>query len=197
MIFGKLFVPLQPLICLQAMDYVISLNGWAAGEREYRWPVDTKFFQKFGNSEILDAVLEAKARAVKSGHYIGVDLDIEGHVTVPCDRCLEDLTLPVEAHPAFSVKFGEEAASEDQMQEGSREILFLSDSDADLDLRQVIYDYVCLALPMQRVHAEGECNPDTTRFLSHEPENEEAGDENSPFAALKGLFAENKQSKDK
>ena len=179
------------------MDYVIPLNGWAAGEREYRWPVDTKFFQKFDNSEILDAALEARARAVKSGHYIGVDLDIEGHVTVPCDRCLEDLTLPVEAHPAFSVKFGEEAASEDQMQEGSREILFLSDSDADLDLRQVIYDYVCLALPMQRVHAEGECNPDTTRFLGHEPEDEEAGTENSPFAALKGLFGENKQNKDK
>ena len=172
------------------MDYVIPLNGWAAGERDFRWSVDTEFFQKFDNSEILDAALEARARAVKSGHYIGVDLDIEGHVTVPCDRCLEDLTLPVEAHPAFSVKFGEEAASEDQMQEGSREILFLSDSDADLDLCQVIYDYVCLALPMQRVHAEGECNPDTTRFLGHEPEDEEAGTENSPFAALKGLFNE-------
>ena len=41
---------------------------------------------------------------------------------------------------------------------------------------------------MQRVHAEGECNPDTVRFLGHEPVNEEAGETNSPFAALKGLF---------
>ena len=190
MIFRKLFVPLQPLICFQAMDYVISLNGWAAGEREFRWPVETEFFQKFGNTEILDAVLEVHARAVKSGHYIGIDLDIQGSVTVPCDRCLEDLKLPVEAHPSFSVKFGEEASSEEEMREGTREIIFLSASDADLDLRQVIYDYVCLALPMQRVHAEGECNPDTVRFLGHEPENEEAGDTNSPFAALKGLFDE-------
>ena len=172
------------------MEYVIPLNGWAAGEREYRWPAETKFFQTFGNTEILDAELEVHARAVKSGHYIGIDLDIQGSVTVPCDRCLEDLQLPVEAHPAFSVKFGEEAASEEEMREGAREILFLGDSDAELDLRQVIYDYVCLALPMQRVHAEGECNPDTVRFLCHEPENEEAGDTNSPFAALKGLLKE-------
>ena len=188
MIFPKLFVPLQPLICFQAMDYIIPLNGWAAGEREYRWLADHKFFQKFDNAEILDAAVEIEAKAVKSGHYIGVDLDIRGNVTVACDRCLEDLTLPVEAHPAFSVKFGEEASSEEEMREGSREILFLDASDADLDLSQVIYDYVCLSLPMQRVHAEGECNPDTVRFLSQEPGNEEAGDTNSPFAALKGLF---------
>ena len=170
------------------MDYIIPLNGWAAGEREFRWQAGIKFFQKFDNAEILDAAVDIDARAVKSGHYIGVDLDIRGSVTVPCDRCLEDLTLPVEAHPAFSVKFGEEASSEEEMREGSREILFLDASDAELDLSQVIYDYVCLSLPMQRVHAEGQCNPDTVRFLSQEPEDEEAGDTNSPFAALKGLF---------
>ena len=174
------------------MDYVIPLNGWAAGEREYRWQADNKFFQKFDNTEILDAAVEVEARAVKSGHYIGVDLDIQGRVTVACDRCLEDLQLPVEAHPAFSVKFGEEVSSEEEMREGSREILFLSASDTDLDLSQVIYDYVCLSLPMQRVHEEGGCNPDTVRFLGHEPVNEEAGETNSPFAALKGLFDENK-----
>jgi len=179
------------------MEYVIPLNGWASGEREYRWQVDNKFFQKFDNTEILDAVVEVEARAVKSGHYIGVDLDIQGSVTVACDRCLEDLKLPVEAHPAFSVKFGEEDAMEEEMREGAREILILSASDTELDLSQAIYDYVCLSLPMQRVHPEGECNPDTVRFLSHEPENEEAGETNSPFAALKGLFDENRTNKDK
>ena len=172
------------------MDYIIPLNGWAAGEREYRWQAGIKFFQKFDNAEILDADVAIVAKAVKSGHYIGVDLDVQGSVTVPCDRCLEDLTLPVEAHPSFSVKFGEGAGSEEEMREGSREILLLDASDTDLDLSQVIYDYVCLSLPMQRVHEEGGCNPDTVRFLGHEPVNEEAGETNSPFAALKGLFDE-------
>ena len=173
------------------MDYSIPLNGWAAGEREFRWHAGIKFFQKFDNTEILDAAVDVCAKAVKSGHYIGVDLDILGNVTVACDRCLEDLQLPVEAHPAFSVKFGGEGEPEEgEMREGSREILFLDEADAELDLSQVIYDYVCLSLPMQRVHPEGECNPETVKFLSREPEDEEAGSENSPFAALKGLFAE-------
>ena len=170
------------------MEYVIPLNGWAAGEREYHWQAGNEFFQQFDNTEILDAAVEVEARAVKSGHYIGVDLDIRGSVTVACDRCLEDLQLPVEAHPSFSVKYGEKAAAEEEMREGSREIILVSVADTELDLSQAIYDYVCLSLPMQRVHEEGGCNPDTVRFLGHEPVNEEAGETNSPFAALKGLF---------
>ena len=170
------------------MNYVISLNGWAAGERNYRWHAGNEFFQKFDNAEILDAAVEVDARAVKSGHYIGVDLDIRGSVTVACDRCLEDLQLPVEAHPAFSVKFGEQAMAEEEMREGSREILLVSVADTELDMSQAIYDYVCLSLPMQRVHPDGECNPDTVRFLGQERADEEAGETNSPFAALKGLF---------
>ena len=169
-------------------DYIIPLNGWAAGERTYRWQADNKFFQKFDNTEILDAAVGVVARAYKSGHDIHVDLDMQGSVMVECDRCLEDLSLPVDVHLAFSVKFGEGPASEGETQEGSREVLFVSASDADLDLGQVIYDYICLSLPLQRVHAEGECNPDTVRFLSQEQGDEEAGHENSPFAALKGLF---------
>ena len=177
------------------MDYIIPLNGWAAGERAFRWQADTKFFQKFENTEILDATVGIEAKAVKSGHYMGVDLDITGTVTVACDRCLEDLTLPVEAHPAFSVKFGTGAPEgEEEMREGSREILVLDASDADLDLSQVIYDYVCLALPMQRVHPEGECNPDTVKFLSQGPEDEEAATTDSPFSALKGLFMRNEKT---
>ncbi|MBR6347156.1 MAG: DUF177 domain-containing protein [Bacteroidales bacterium] len=172
------------------MEYIIPLNGWAAGEREYRWQAGVKFFQKFDNAEILDAAVGIDARAVKSGHTISLDLDIRGSVTVACDRCLEDLTLPVEAHPAFRLEFGEAAAPEEETREGSREILYLDPSETEWDLSQVIYDYICLSLPLQRVHPEGECNPDTVRFLSQEPADEEAGDTNSPFAALKGLFDE-------
>ena len=54
------------------MDYVIPLNGWAAGERNFRWQADNKFFQKFDNTEILDAAVEVEARAVKSGQSQGI-----------------------------------------------------------------------------------------------------------------------------
>ena len=149
---------------------VIPLNGWAAGERKFHSHADLEFFQTFDNTEILDADVDVEIRVVKKERKVEAELHLSGTVTVPCDRCLEPLAVPVEANP--SEVFEPESLSE------------------DWDLSQAVYDYVCLSLPLQRVHPEGECNPDTVRFLGHQEQgNEEAeAPANSPFAALKGLF---------
>jgi len=155
--------------------------------REFRFRAETEFFQQFDNKEILDAAVNVLVEVSKTGREVDVDLTLEGKVTVSCDRCLEDLDLPVQARPRFSVKFGEGVEAPEEAGAEGREVLFLSASEPDLDLSQAIYDYVCLALPMQRVHPDGECNPDTVRFLCQEGKDEEAA-ESSPFSALKGLF---------
>ena len=48
---------------------------------------------------------------------------------------------------------------------GSFEETYTPESD-ELDISQEVYDYVCISLPIRKVHKEGECNSDTTRFLS-------------------------------
>ena len=151
-------------------QFIIPLDGWAAGERKYHSHAGLEFFQKFGNTEILDADVNVEATVRKSGaRKVEAVLRLQGTVTVPCDRCLEPLALPVDAQPS--------------------EVLTPGEAESDLDLSQAVYDYICLSLPLQKVHPEGDCNPDTVRFLSHqEQQNEEAGTENSPFSALKGLF---------
>ena len=149
---------------------VIPLNGWAAGERKFHSHADLEFFQTFDNTEILDADVDVEIRVVKKERKVEAELHLSGTVTVPCDRCLEPLAVPVEANPS--------------------EVLKPESLAEDWDLSHAVYDYICLSLPLQRVHPEGECNPDTVRFLSQgERTDEEAEAEaNSPFAALKGLF---------
>jgi len=169
---------------------VIPLDGWAAGERNFHSHAGLEFFQTFDNTEILDADVDVEVKVVKENgtHKVTADLLLRGTITVPCDRCLEPLTLPVEATPRFSVRF--DALEEDGLSEDGREILPMDVADKELDLRQVVYDYACLSLPIQRVHPEGGCNPETVRFLSREQKDEEAAS-SSPFAALKGLFDDN------
>lgn len=172
------------------MDYTLPLNGLAQGRTVFDWKAGKEFFEAFDNADILSSALDVHVTVEKSGRYIGIDLDIEGYVTVPCDRCLEDLDLPVSAAPRFSVKFGEAPQEQaEDPKEGEREILYLPSSDADLDLSQLIYDFVNLSLPLQRVHPEGGCNPEMVKYLGHEessPQVPDGGD--NPFAALKGLF---------
>ena len=170
-------------------NFIIPLDGLAAGRKEYFWHAGKEFFESFGNAEIIDAELDVTASAEKSGRYVGVDCDVTGKVTVECDRCLGDLDLPVDVEILLSVKFGDEDSS-DEHQEGEREVIFIPQDDADMDLSQIVYDYVCLSLPMQRCHEVGECNPAVMSYLdvkTHEPDAVSDAEAN-PFAALKGMF---------
>ena len=151
---------------------IIPLNDGAARERQYRFQAGLEFFQTFDNSEILDADVIVEVLVRKEGtQKVEADLHMYGTLTVACDRCLEPLALPVDTSVVL------DAAQED-----------LFSGDGDLDLRQAVYDYLCLALPIQRVHPEGACNPDTVRFLGHQERKDEEAAPSSPFAALKGLF---------
>lgn len=170
--------------------FIVPLSGLQPGKTGFRWHAGGQFFSGFENSEILDADLVVSVGVEKSGRYIGVDVDIEGTVVVACDRCLADLEIPVSAHPSFSVKFGENQGDMPS-EEGEREILLLPETDTDLDLGQVVYDYVCTSLPLSRVHPDGECDPETVKYLNVQDKEdvEESGPQvESPFAALKDLF---------
>ena len=167
--------------------FTIPLNGLATGKNEFFVHVGKEFFSSFENEEILDADLQVRILVEKSGRYVGVDCDIEGDVTVECDRCLEPLEMPIDAQVRLSVKFGEEEVSEIGS-ENEREVIFVKEDDAELDMSQIIYDYACLALPMQRVHEEGGCNPETMKYYGVGETPETVEEESSPFAALKDLF---------
>ena len=169
--------------------FIIPLNGLAAGESRFSWYAGKEFFEGFDNTEILAADLDIEVVAEKSGRYLGIDCEVDGKVTVECDRCLEDLDIPIGTDIMLSVKYGSEENSEDH-QEGEREVLFIPQDEAELDLSQIIYDYVCLSLPMQRVHEDGGCNPETMRYYAEgESEVQDGPTENgNPFAALKDMF---------
>lgn len=179
-------------ICLRvAMDnkFIIPINGLAAGENHFFWQAGKEFFEGYDNTEVIDAQLDIDASAEKSGRYIGVDCDIQGWLVVECDRCLEELKMPIDVAVRLSVKFGE-ADSSEEIQDGEREVIFLSVDNADLDMSQIVYDYVCTSLPMQRVHKEGECNPEAMKYYGAPEEtvtSDEASGEN-PFAALRDMF---------
>ena len=169
-------------------NFIIPLNGLAAGETRFSWHAGKEFFDSFENTEILDADVDIEVRVEKSGRYLGVDCEVEGDVVVECDRCLEDLEMPVDSHIALSVKYGEEENQEEH-QEGEREIIFVPQDSAEFDMSQIIYDYICLALPIQRVHEEGGCNPETVKFYDAPIVSEsQEGEQASPFAALKDMF---------
>ena len=136
MIYSKILLTLQP--------FVVNLNELRRGVSQLSQSAGKEFFESFGNQEILDADIKVEASVRNRGVSVDVQAEISGTVTVLCDRCLEPLEIPVET------EFEETYAPE----------------GAELDFRQEVYDFVCIALPLQRVHEDGKCNPETTKYLS-------------------------------
>lgn len=167
-------------------SYIIPLNDLKSGVHSYGWDVSSKFFEEYGNGDVRAAALSVKAEAARSGASVNVDCTICGTLTVPCDRCLQDVALPVGAEASLKFRFGI-APEGDLAEEDGREVTWLPEGETGIDLSQVIYDYSLLALPLQHCHAEGECDPAVSRYLNPS-ETSAVEPADSPFAALKGLF---------
>lgn len=166
-------------------DFIIQIKGLQIGKHQYDFPICGSFFKDYGNSQILDASLEADVELEKGSGWMNVSAYIEGTVTVECDRCLDDVEIPMDFECSMAVKFS--SSVEDD--EGD-EFIIMDPADSELDLSQFLYDYVCLNLPLQKVHPEGECNRDMIERLGNVNGSRAAAETkvNSPFGALKGLL---------
>lgn len=181
---------------MKSENLIIPLNGLRAGNKVFSWRIRKEFFVGFGNSDILGADLSVEALVEKAGSGLRVDCKIEGSVTVACDRCLEDIDIPVKALVKLKVRFGgDEQCS--ICQEDEREVIYLPADEAEMDLSQIVYDYSILSVPMQRSHTQGGCNPEVLKYFAEKSEmsNEMSSKEESgevycdgPFAALKDIL---------
>ena len=89
-----------------------------------------------------------------------LDVNVDGSVVVECDRCLEDCNVPIHYEGQLLVKFS------DEVHEYDGEVIWLLPMEDEVDLTQYIYESIVLALPYQRVHPDGECNPDMLERFS-------------------------------
>ena len=129
---------------LTLQPFVVNLNGIGTGAKAFSAVADKKFFESFGNADILDADVKVDYDVRNRGTSVDVTCRIKGTVTVCCDLCLEPLPLDVET-----------GFEENYVPEGQ-----------EIDLSQDVYDYIITSLPLRRVHPEGQCNEETTKFLS-------------------------------
>lgn len=170
--------------------YKINLKSLKDGEHEFSYLLDDAFFQGIEDSFISAGEVDAEVRLIKRGDLHQVNILVDGYVLVHCDRCLGTLEEDVYSERDLVVKLGSEYREE------SDEILILPEREGVLDLSWALYEDVVLSLPMQRMHEEGECNPEMMGLFNSvkatsavEPEGVERDEEGVDlrWAALKKL----------
>lgn len=166
-------------------DLVIPLNGLAPGKHHFGKKLGKEFFAEFDEDAVLDASADVSIDIVKSGtSSLAVTCSVHGELGVPCDRCLERVAFPIDFDRKFTVKF---SAGESQARE-EEDVMILPENEGNLDMKQYVYDYSMLCLPLRRVHDEGGCDAEMVRILEESREPESKAE--SPFAVLKGLYGD-------
>lgn len=144
--------------------YTIPIGGLKAGHHSYEFNIDKAFFEQFEESEVNEGQLNAYIEADKSSSHIDLTIMISGSLNIPCDRCLELFSHRVDCINRLLVKFGRADGDEDP------DMITVSADEHDLDLKQFMYEYIMLALPIQKIHPDDRngnstCDPEMIKKL--------------------------------
>jgi uncharacterized protein len=171
-------------------QYVIAYKGLKDGLHLFDFKVDDKFFESFENSEIEKGDVDVHVTLNKKTTMLEFEFQMDGKVTVPCDRCLDPFELEIEYEAPLYIKFGDESHEE------TEELFVLSEQETEIDVSQFIYEFIHLSLPYRRVHPDDKkgnstCNKEMIKRLEELSVNEEKPDMDPRWNELKNLFNNN------
>lgn len=132
--------------------FKLPLKSLAKGSHEFDYSLDKQFFEDMENNDIRDARLAVKLTVDYNDDVYDLNFDIKGDITLLCDRCLDDLVMPIDTTYHIMVKYG------DDYNDSADDLLEIPESDNYLNVAYMIYDTVVLAIPIKHVHPMGKCN---------------------------------------
>ncbi len=142
---------------MQANRYSIDFKGLSFGMHEFKFELTKALFEGYEECEVLDGRGEAMVELQRSETMLQLNISIQAVVEVECDRCLEPCPVEIDFEAPLIVKFSDE---EELANEYDGEVMWLGTTASEVDLAHYIYESIILSLPYQRIHADGECNPE-------------------------------------
>ncbi|SMG22307.1 YceD family protein [Sphingobacterium psychroaquaticum] len=158
-------------------QYRIPFSGLAAGQHNFEFEIDDKFFDCYEHSLVKKGKLTANVELQKQENMLVVHFDIKGTIQLTCDICLSDFDSPQAFNERTLVKFTEE-----DWENSTEEVLVLSTKDYELDIANLLYEFINVRVPYYTKCTEQgvniSCDPEMLAKISREePENESEEEE--------------------
>ena len=140
----------------------LKLKTLPFGTHAVECHLDESFFNLDEQTEVRRADVDVTLQVTrKSENTYHLEIACDGTVTIPCDRCLDDLDLPVEVDYSLNV---EQMGTE--LDDSNDELLIVPSDWRELDAAPIVRDTVLLAIPMTHCHEnEDDCNADMLDLL--------------------------------
>ena len=153
------------------VDTVVQFSGLSTGKYEYSYVLDNTFFEGYENEDLREGKVDFEVTLERHERMLMFSFLFKGEVKTTCDRCLGEMSVPLEGEEHLCVKFSDTETSDDE------NVVYLPESAYQIDLAQWMYEYVAVRMPMQHVHPEGECDPEMLQFLTDEAAEQEGEDD--------------------
>ena len=132
--------------------FEIDFKGLCADDTTVAYHLDNSYFEALEGAEVSKGDVSVAMNIHRTtDRYFDLAFHISGHITLPCDRCLEDMQLPVDTDARLVVKLGDEYSEDD-------DLVTVPESESSLNVAWFIYEFIALAIPIKHVHAPGKCN---------------------------------------
>ncbi|NGM62877.1 DUF177 domain-containing protein [Sphingobacterium sp. SGG-5] len=168
-------------------EYRIPFSGLAAGEHDFKFEIDDKFFDCFEHSLVKKGKLTASVQLHKQENMLIVHFDIKGSIQLTCDVCLSAFESPLDFQERVIVKFVQE-----EWDEETEEVIILSKTDYELDISTLLYEYINVRVPYYaKCEEQGigiTCDPEMIARISNIEQSSVEGENIDPrWATLKNI----------
>ncbi len=182
-------------------EFEIAWQGLKPGEHTYIYDLDDQFMQERGAGEDFR---NWNARITftfdKHENFFMLHFDVDGNVTVGCDRCGSEFELRLWDEFDLVIKLmgldGEEMPDEED------DVVFIPRSETVIDIADWLYEFTTLSVPLQHIHPDKPdgtpgCDPAALDLLGKLTENEHHTENElwKGLEALKNLQTPQEKSK--
>lgn len=153
------------------IPFSIPVSGLRDGQHRFNFEVDHAFFAAFEDSPIEQGHLHVHLDFDKRPGMYVLEFTIDGTVQTPCDRCLENIHLPVNAEHRLLVKFSDEERPDEA------EVIYVSPDLEKLNVARYVYEFIVLSMPIIKVYdcendENAVCNEDMLSYLDEDASTE-------------------------
>ena len=149
-------------------EFEIAWQGLKPGPHTYVYDINDRFMrEREADESFTDWSAQVTLLFDKHESFFMLHFDVDGKVTVPCDRCGDDFTLRLWDEFDLVIKLtGDDAGTI----EDEDDVVFIPRSETVIDISKWIYEFLMLSVPLQHIHpdtADGEpgCNPQALHLL--------------------------------
>jgi uncharacterized metal-binding protein YceD (DUF177 family) len=151
-------------------EYEIAFVGLKPGVHEFQYEIDSRFFEEFGKQDFQNCKANVKLELEKNTGFMMLKFEIGGTVGVSCDRCGNDLPLELWDEFEMLVKMTDEPEKMNEEEE-SPDVYYISRTESHLHVKNWIYEFIILSIPMQKMCRESEmggphCNQEVLARLA-------------------------------